>query len=90
MVQYNKKIDYYRDSVLKKFHCDKINIYFPVNEMRKMVEKSTISYYDRMRSTPHYQGDRKSECKIQGRKKLQPSAFRSNKENIYGNGVEIN
>ena len=79
MNQYNKKIEYYRDSVLKKFHCDKISIYFPVNEMRKMVEKSTISYYDRMRSTPHYQNDRKSECKMQARKKLATNGLRKNK-----------
>ena len=38
MVQYNKKIDYYRDSVLKKHICNNnINIYFPVNELRRMV-----------------------------------------------------
>ena len=78
MQQYNAKIDYYNENILKKLSYETISIYLPLHEMRRLIEKATVSYYDRFRSTPHG-NDRKSESKPESRKHGHGHGY--NKEN---------
>lgn len=78
MTQYNAKIDYYQEFVVRKLNCEDINIYLPIREMKNIIDKFTISYYDRIHSTPH--PCRKSQSKPPSKKSMYPS--RINKENL--------
>ena len=55
MAQYNTKIQYYHDTLLTKLPSqDDITVYLPVNEIDKLINKATLSYYDRTNPPPVY------------------------------------
>jgi len=58
MKQYNAKVEYYTENVFKKIckdEYDNINVYLPIQEIRRVIDKANIQYFgfesDRMGST---------------------------------------
>lgn len=47
MKQYNAKVEYYTDHVFKKLNReerDNINVYLPLQEMRRVIDKANVQY----------------------------------------------
>ena len=48
MKQYNTKIQYYNQNVLRKINkeelFDNINVYLPIQEIRRVIDKANIQY----------------------------------------------
>lgn len=55
MNQYNTKVQYYSENVKKISKDDNINVYLPIQEIRRVIDKANIQYFviqsDRMGST---------------------------------------